>query len=382
MVVFLIDSQPEPARVARHAIAARRLRLEVPGLLGNKYLGRRLERTIETWPGVQEAKAEPRSGRVLVRYAPGAPLLGRLKEQPEPSREPEPKRRAVPSAAPWRPQEPWHALDTAQVLGLLRSGPGGLTSEQAAEQLRVHGLNLVEEVGQRSPLAILGAQVANVPMGLLLGSAAASLLAGDRLEAAAILVVVGVNAGIGYRIESHNQELLSSWRKLEAGMVQALRGGVLLPVPTAELVPGDVLLCRAGDVLPADVRVLEAHRLSCDESPLTGESEPQPKQAAAVEEGAPLASREYSERTWNPPGPRDNPDSGEGGADEGVHAAGTPLGRWYTPGAASRLFQVQPPQRAASSRGCSWRRAERLEPVSLRPWTRVFITSSSVTNSV
>nr|QKW93838.1 cation-transporting P-type ATPase [Vitiosangium cumulatum] len=291
MVVFLMDSQPEPARVARHAIAARRLRLEVPGLLGDKYLGRRLERTLETWPGVEEVRAEPRSGRVLVRYAPGAPLLGQLKEQPEPSRAPEPKRRALPGAVAPRRQPPWHALDVAEVLGLLRSGSGGLTHEEAAERLRRHGLNLVEEVGQRSRLAILGSQVANVPMGLLLGSAAVSSLTGDLLETAAILVVVGLNAGIGYRIESHNQELLSSWRKLEAGEVQVLRGGVLLPVSTAELVPGDVLLCRAGDVLPADVRVLDAHRLSCDESPLTGESEPQPKHASAVDEDAPLAER-------------------------------------------------------------------------------------------
>lgn len=277
--------------MARHALAARRLRLEVPGLLGNKYLGRRLERTLETWPGLEEAKAEPRSGRVLVRYAPGAPLLERLTEQPEPPRGPEPRKRTAPSAAPRRSLEPWHALPVTEVLGLLRTGAGGLTHEEAAERLRVHGLNLVEDVGQRSRLAILGAQVANVPMGLLLGSAAASLLTGDRLEAAAILMVVGINAGIGYRIESHNQELLSSWRKLEAGVVQALRGGVLLQVPTAELVPGDVLLCRAGDVLPADVRVLDAHRLACDESPLTGESEPQSKQALSVEEGAPLAER-------------------------------------------------------------------------------------------
>ncbi|HSP78852.1 MAG TPA: cation-transporting P-type ATPase, partial [Myxococcaceae bacterium] len=171
------------------------------------------------------------------------------------------------------------------------SGPQGLEHEEVLARLRRYGPKLVEQEGTRSLLAVLGAQVANVPMGLLLGSAAASALAGDRLEAVAILVVVGLNAGIGYRMERSNEELLSSWQKLEAGVAQVLRGGVLRQVPSAELVPGDVLLCRAGDVLPADVRVLEAHRLSCDESPLTGESESRPKQSRPVEEGAALADR-------------------------------------------------------------------------------------------
>ncbi|NRD67788.1 hypothetical protein HRD49_39275, partial [Corallococcus exiguus] len=78
-----MDGQSAPARVVRHATAARRLRLEVPGLRWNHSLGKRLERTFATWPGIEEASAEPRTGRLLVRYAPGAPLLAQLRQQPD-----------------------------------------------------------------------------------------------------------------------------------------------------------------------------------------------------------------------------------------------------------------------------------------------------------
>ncbi|TSC33947.1 HAD-IC family P-type ATPase [Corallococcus sp. Z5C101001] len=292
MVVFLMDGQAAPARVVRHSTAARRLRLEVPGLRWNRFLGERLERTFSTWPGIEEASAEPRTGRLLVRYAPEAPLLSRLREQPDEQVHWPAPRQARPARGTERaPREPWHAMTLDAVRARLDCSEQGLSSAEAARRLKRYGLNIVVAEEPRSRLAMLGSQLANVPTMLLLGSAGFSAVAGDALEATAILAVVGLNAGIGYRIERRNQELLASWQKLEAGSAQVLRGGVLLTVPVADLVPGDVVLLRAGDMLPADVRVLDAHRLSADEAPLTGESEPQPKQAAPVDARAPLAER-------------------------------------------------------------------------------------------
>ncbi|MBN1205419.1 MAG: cation-transporting P-type ATPase [Myxococcaceae bacterium] len=288
MVVFFIDEQPAPARVVRHSVAARRLRLEVPALRADRFLARRLERTARTWPGVLETHAEPRSGRMLVCYAERAPLLARLSEQPDEAPAPPAASAAVPRAGP---QAPWHALAVEEVLERLDSAPHGLSRAEAARRLRRYGPNALMLEGQRSRLAILGEQLVTLPMGMLMGSAAASALAGDRLEAAAILAVVGLNAGLGYHIERRNQKLLASWQRLEAGMAQVLRDGVLQRVPAAELVPGDVLLVRAGDVMPADARVLESHRLTADEAALTGESEPQHKEPAAVKEGTALAER-------------------------------------------------------------------------------------------
>ncbi|WP_338870607.1 cation-transporting P-type ATPase [Myxococcus stipitatus] len=294
MVVFLIDGRASPAVVVRHAVASRRLRLAVPGLLGDRYLGRRLERTFETWPGIETVKAEPRSGRMLVRYAPDAPLLNRLKEAPDeapPSPEPTKEARPLKSIETSPDEEPWHALTVEQVLSRWKTDRHGLSRAEAAARLKKNGANAVASIKPRSRWSLLRAQVATIPMGLLMGSAAASVLAGDRLEATAILAVVGLNAGIGYRIERRNEALLASWQKLEAGQAQVLRDGVLHNVPVADLVVGDVLLVRAGDVLQADARVLEAHRLSVDEAPLTGESEPQLKGPEPVSQDAPLAER-------------------------------------------------------------------------------------------
>ncbi|WP_342378770.1 cation-transporting P-type ATPase [Myxococcus stipitatus] len=291
MVVFLIDGQASPAVVVRHAVASRRLRLAVPGLLGDRSLGRRLERTFQTWPGIETVKAEPRSGRMLVRYAPHAPLLERLEEAPEEAastREAAPPRKPIESPPD---AEPWHSLTVDQVLHRWRTDRNGLSRAEAATRLKRYGANTVVGLKPRSRWSLLRAQVATVPMGLLMGSAAASALAGDRLEATAILAVVGLNAGIGYRIERRNESLIASWQKLEAGQAQVLRDGVVHEVPVSDLVVGDVLLVRAGDVLHADARVLEAHRLSVDEAPLTGESEPQLKGSEPVSHEAPLAER-------------------------------------------------------------------------------------------
>lgn len=300
MIALVLDSKIQPARVVRHSIAARRLRLEIPGLVGDRHLARRAERAAGGIPGILEARADPLSGRMLLRYAPGTPLLEELRAEPMPSSE---------GAAPvGRPHQggraraglgaeveggalPWHGMKAAEVLETLGSGEGGLRPDEAAARLRRYGLNLVEAVDVRSKGEIVWEQVANLPMALLLGSATFAALSGSGVEATAIFVVVGMNAAIGYRIERKNQELLQSWRKLEAGVADVVRGGTTARLPAAQLVPGDLILCAAGDVLPADARLLEGSRLSCDEAALTGESEPREKGGEPVEQGALLAER-------------------------------------------------------------------------------------------
>lgn len=287
MITFLLDAKTEPARVVRHAQRARRLRLEVPSLRGDRYVARRLEDAAGTWPGVLDVHAEPRTGRMLVHYAPDAPLLQRLHEEPALS----PIHRRPVARRKRAEQRPWHALSVEETLGGLKTGTAGISSKEASRRLRLHGSNWIEEMEERSRLGILASQVANVPMAMLGGSAAVSALLGDQIDVAAILVVIGLNAGIGYQIESRNQQLIRSWRRLEPGTTQVIRGGVLYELPAADLVPGDVILVRAGDVIPADARVLDAHRLATDEAPLTGESEPASKGPEPVLADAPLGDR-------------------------------------------------------------------------------------------
>ena len=91
------------------------------------------------------------------------------------------------------------------------------------------------------------------------------------IDASAIVFVVGLNAAIGYRMERRSEELLASWRRAEVGVAEVIRGGTDETVHASELVPGDLLVLRAGNVIPADARVVEAHRLAVDEAPLTSE---------------------------------------------------------------------------------------------------------------
>jgi P-type Ca2+ transporter type 2C len=283
------------ATVARHATSSRRLRLTVPELTGDELLARRIELHLGGHAGIELVKADARTGRVLIRYAPGADIIDWTPQMPG---APAPVARTPPQRTPTdaRPTAAvtgtaWHALSQEETLRRLASGLDGLLPADARARLRSLGANVAEAVAGRSRLQILTAQVANLPTALLAGSAGLSLLLGDVFDAGAIVLVLGINTAIGYRIERKNEELLASWRQLEAGQVRAVRGGVLADVAAAELVPGDVIILRAGDVVPADARVIDAHRLACNEAPLTGESEPLLKQIHPVAADQPLAER-------------------------------------------------------------------------------------------
>src|SRR5262249_18727815 len=117
------------------------------------------------------------------------------------------------------------------------------------------------------------------------------MLLGDVIDASAIVFVIGLNAAIGYRIERRTDELLASWQQAEVGLAEVIRDGVLETVQAAELVPGDVLVLRTGNVIPAAARVIDPGRLATDEAAWTGESEPVVKTIERVARDAALADR-------------------------------------------------------------------------------------------
>ncbi len=305
--------------IATHARSARRVRLEVRGLFHDASQARALESHFLGLPWVEEVEADPKTGRMLLRYArdvifsegmltggpptPAPPVaftgplspvdqvVGRalgplvaLVDRIGGVRPLRKRRRHEPEIA-------WHATDPTRVADLLSSGPEGLSAAEVHRRLARWGTNVVEAERERTRFEILIGQLSNLPTMLLLGSASIALVLGDFVDAGAILVVVVLNSAVGYRIERKNEKLLASWRRLEAGNALVIRDGQLLSVSAVELVCGDVLVMRSGDVVPADMRVIDAHRLACDEAPLTGESEPQLKQPAPDPHGSPLAER-------------------------------------------------------------------------------------------
>lgn len=287
MIVLRLDSHPEAAVLVRHLPRARRIRFLIPQLRGRAARARTIAAELRGRNGVVDADVDSRSGRALVTYSAGGAFLAELVETPsaEARTSPMRARRAEPT------RSDWHGLEIAAVLEQLEVGIGGLSTEEAARRLAEVGHNGDTEMLERSRLEIFADQVANLPTTMLLGSSLLSSSLGEWLDAGAILGVVGMDAAIGYSIEKGNAELIASWRKLQAGQTNVIRDGGIRTVSALDLVPGDVLFLRAGDVVPADARVLDAHRLSCNESMLTGESEPQTKTADAVPAALPIAER-------------------------------------------------------------------------------------------
>ena len=187
----------------------------------------------------------------------------------------------------------WHALTGGDVLARQEVSPAvGLSGEQAAVRREVVGLNQLAEEPPAPAWKRLVAQFKDLVVWILIAAAVISGLLNEWVDTAAILAIVVVNGIIGYVQEARAERALASLQKLSAPLAKVLRGGQLVGVPAAELVPGDVIELEAGDNVPADARLLEAFSLRVQEAALTGESVPSQKEAHAVlAEATPLGDR-------------------------------------------------------------------------------------------
>jgi Ca2+-transporting ATPase len=190
---------------------------------------------------------------------------------------------AVPGPLAKTPRE-WHALPPEECLRRLDATREGLSSAEAARRLERYGANRLELAAGRSNLRILWDQFSNVMLIMLLAVAAVS--AGVATveqkfpkDAIAIVLIVLLNALLGYLQESRAQQALLALRDMAQPMVQVRRDGQWQRVGSDELVPGDLIRLEAGDRVPADGRALEVAELGLREAALTGEAEVVAKQA-------------------------------------------------------------------------------------------------------
>ena len=160
----------------------------------------------------------------------------------------------------------------------------GLDSVDAAARLARHGLNAVPQAGQVSAFSLLARQFRSLMVGLLVVAGGVALALGDLVEALAILVVIVLNATIGFATEWKAASALAALQGQAVASAQVLRDGAAQEVPVLTLVPGDVVVLAAGDRVPADGRVIQDVRLQLDESALTGESLPVTKSAAVLDD--------------------------------------------------------------------------------------------------
>ena len=167
----------------------------------------------------------------------------------------------------------------------------GLSTAEAARRLAVVGPNRIASEPPPSPWRLLWAQFNSPVIGLLAGAAVVSGALGQWVDALAIGAIVIVNGLIGFFLDYRAENALRALRDMTAPHARVRRDGHVREIPAAEVVPGDLLVLEAGDVVAADARLITAHDLSVNEAALTGESLPVDKSAHPVAADAPLAER-------------------------------------------------------------------------------------------
>lgn len=167
----------------------------------------------------------------------------------------------------------------------------GLSSIEADKRLEQYGLNALKSNKKANPVLIFLAQFKSPFVLLLFIASGLSAYFGEYLDAAAIGVVIVVNAIIGFIMEYQAEQSMEALKKLTVTPAKVLRDGSLREIPSDHVVPGDVLYIEAGDIVLADTRIFSLSQLEIDESSLTGESIPVSKQSEGLSEGTPLAER-------------------------------------------------------------------------------------------
>ncbi|MDD5284287.1 MAG: cation-translocating P-type ATPase [Desulfuromonadaceae bacterium] len=168
----------------------------------------------------------------------------------------------------------WHLLDISEVLTGLRSDiASGLSTADASSRLLQHGPNELLDRGGKSPWRILWEQFTSIMALILTGAALISALVGSLKDCIAIMAIVCLFALLGFFQEYRAERTIRALKRLAIPSVKVRRDGMILEIPSVDLVPGDVVFLEAGNIVPADCRVAESYNLRIQESVLTGEAE-------------------------------------------------------------------------------------------------------------
>jgi Ca2+-transporting ATPase len=169
----------------------------------------------------------------------------------------------------------WHTQEATAILEALGSTiESGLSTSEAAARLVVSGPNEFESDRPPTILKLVANQLADFMIGILILAALISGFLGDIVDTIAILIIVLLNAAVGVFQEYRAERAVAALREMSAPLARVIRDGSEQEIPTRDLVPGDIILLAAGDVVPADIRLLNVIDLGVDESAMTGESVP------------------------------------------------------------------------------------------------------------
>lgn len=193
------------------------------------------------------------------------------------------------------PEIPWTKSPEEILKELDVSREEGLTPREVARRKKRYGPNILTQATSQSAWVILLHQFKNLIIGLLVVASGLSFAFGDWLEGLAIIAVIVINAAIGFFTELRAVRSMEALKRLGTVSARVRRQGHVIEVPASGLVPGDIVILEAGDIVTADLRVIKASKLNADESTLTGESVPVGKDINAIKGGKdqriPLAER-------------------------------------------------------------------------------------------
>jgi Ca2+-transporting ATPase len=199
-----------------------------------------------------------------------------------------------PEASPDVQVERHWVVPAEAVAAVLATDPvAGLTATEAADRLQRFGPNELVERGRKPPGRLLAAQFANTMILVLVAAGLVTAVIGDLKDTIVIVAIVVLNAVVGFVQEYRAEQAMAALKAMAAPSVQVVRDGHVRLPPAAALVPGNVVLLAQGDVLAADVRLVEAAALRVNEAALTGESEPATKATERT-----FCSWIRSERPW------------------------------------------------------------------------------------
>jgi Ca2+-transporting ATPase len=186
----------------------------------------------------------------------------------------------------------WHQKSINEVIEELKSSLQGLSSEEAARCLAEYGPNELKEKKKKTPLMMFIDQFKDFMILVLIAAAVISGFIGELSDTIAIIVIVVLNAVIGFIQEYRAEKAMAALKRMAAPSATAIRNGVSETVSTSQLVPGDVVILEAGKIVPADMRVIESAQLKVEEAALTGESEAVEKHINALyDEHLPIGDR-------------------------------------------------------------------------------------------
>lgn len=179
----------------------------------------------------------------------------------------------------------WHLLPLSEITQLINTSPAGIDTVTATERLCEYGKNEIEDKKKKTIWHIMLHQLTDFMILILIAVAIISGFLGDLTDTFIILAIIIINAIVGFIQEYRSEKAMEALKNMAPSCARVIREGHTLEIAATAIVPGDVVLLEAGNIIPADVRFFETHQMKVDESALTGESQNVEKNSHTLPKG-------------------------------------------------------------------------------------------------